>query len=157
MAEAYIRNSNTILSDLVFSRGDMTLEEFLEQTSSPSGYEPFKDMYVGEYEYQYALVRLIIETGVLSVRPKITEWELNVDIPDTVDRGQAVIPANIHTILLNKRYYEIPEVQISLKGASIYGATPSITEIRKDSFDVVIKDGNGNLISGVISWTSTGY
>jgi hypothetical protein len=155
--EAYIRNANNVLSDLVFFKGDMTLDDFLKQTSSPTGYEPFKDMQVGEYEYQNALVRLIVEAGVLSVRPQITEWELNVDIPDTIDRGNASIPASIQTVLFNKRYYEAPEVQISLKGAAVFGATPSITAIRKDGFDVAIKDGSGNLISGVISWTATGY
>ncbi|MDR1701879.1 MAG: hypothetical protein LBR56_03800 [Sporomusaceae bacterium] len=155
--ESYLRNANNILSDLVFFKGDMTLDDFLKQTSSPIGYEPFKDMQVGEYEYQNALIRLIVEAGVLSVRPQITEWELNVDIPDTIDRGQAVIPASIHTVLFNKHYYEVPEVQISLKGASVFGATPSITAIHKDGFEVAIKDGSGNLISGIISWTATGY
>lgn len=157
IVEAYIRNTNTILSDLVFSNKDMTLDEFLQQTSSPVGYESFKDMQVGEYEYQNALIRLIVEAGALSIRPQVTEWELNIDIPDTIDRGQAVIPASTHTILFNKHYYKPPEIQITLKGTSIYGATPSVVKITENSFDVAIKDGSGNFISGVISWTSTGY
>ena len=150
-----LRRANATISDIVISTGDMTLEEF-SALSTPAGFEEFKDFLSGELNYKDALVKVIMEAGITSGRPLITEWKLNVDVPDVVDKGTADLTAGTTTrVNFNRSFYEPPEVNVTLKGGTVI-ASPRITNITTTYFDVELIGTGGTQIAGTISWTSLG-
>ena len=149
----YFRHANAVLSDIALSNKDMTLEQFIDRVSSPVGYDKFIDFIPGEYEYQKAIVQLILETvSTNTTVPQVTDWVFNVDIPDTVDRGSATLTANTPlTIPFNRKFYHVPEVNVTVKSGNNISAFPQITDITEINFTVVSTD------SCTISWTAVGY
>lgn len=151
--ELYLRHANAVISDILLDSGDMTLEQFLANTSAPLGYDKFIDFIPGEYEYQKALIQLILETvSTNTTVPQVTDWVYNVDIPDTIDRGNVNLTANVPvTVPFNRKYYHIPEVNVTLRSGTNISALPQITNITETNFTVVMND------NGTISWTAVGY
>lgn len=156
IVEAYLRNANSVLSDIVISSNDMTLEQFINE-DTPLGYEQFKDFIAGDIEYQKALIRMIVEAGVTSDSPNVNHWEMNLDLPDVIDRGQANISAQIVRINFNRTFFAPPEVTVTLKGGSVAGAVPKVTTIDELGFNVKIENAAGTMVTGVISWNAVGY
>ena len=107
----------------------------------------------GEYEYQKAIIQLILETVSTNMTvPQVTDWVFNVDIPDTVDRGSATLTANAPlTIAFTRKFYHVPEVNVTVKSGNNISAFPQITDITEINFTVVSTD------SCTISWTAVGY
>jgi len=155
LVDGYIRSANAVLSGLYFEDGDLSLDDFLALQSTPIDYEPFKPFIPGDYEYQKALVRLLVEAGITAGRPQIQEWRLNIDVPDINDRGQADV-AGVTRIAFNRSFNAPPEVTVSLKGGTVI-AVPDVVKVYIDGFDVVLKDNAGNYVAGFISWSATGY
>ena len=89
----------------------------------------------------------------------IDKINLHVDIPDTDDRGVVDIPASETFVEFNKKYYNPPEeVSLSVVGGSTGKVLiPKLIKVTNLGFTVVIHDSYGAIVSGVISWASTGY
>lgn len=158
--EVYIRHANATVSDICLGSGEMTLEEFLSKTSSPPGYDRFVEFVVGEYEYQDALVRMVIESGAAKSEPLIYDMAVNVDIDDTVDRGTAQITdtSGATRISFNKHYYHPPEVSVTLKGGiGTDIITVEIVEIREYGFDISLYNSSRERVTGSVTWTAVGY
>lgn len=158
--EAYIRHANAVVSDISLCLGEMTLQDFLDKTSSPPGYDKFIDFIVGEYEYQDALVRMAVEAGAAKAEPLIYDMSVNIDIDDTVDRGTAQITdiTKPTAVKFNKHYYHPPEVGVTLKGGTGTDIiTVEIVEIREYGFDVSLYNGNRVRVTGFVTWTAVGY
>lgn len=160
----FIHGPNGVLYDVSFSEGPMSIEDFKSASSVPSGYSPFVDFRVGDYEYKNAIYRFILQKKDLGVNPLLYDLVVHVDIPDTNDRGTADIPAEVTKVYFNKFYYNPPEVVASVVGGmeSTGISIPYILSTDKSDnsgryFEVVLKDGNGNPVSGKISWTARGY
>lgn len=153
IAEAYLRNANAVLSDLYYSNRAMSFEEF-KKLETPVGFAPFRDFVIGDYSYQEAIFRMILQGPVTSGRPLATDWTLNVDVPDISDRGTCTIPAAGARVKFAKRFYAVPEVHVAVRGG--LGATPEY-EVDVEGFTVVLRKADGTTVEGVISWQANGY
>ena len=163
--DRFMRALNGIIEELAVKRGGMTAEEFETLVKQPHGYEPFIPYIVGEYEYQKALVRLVVKPGSLGAEPAVYNVVVHVDIDDTVDRGTTVItdtsaPTTVH---FSKHYYTKPEVTVTLHGGNTSDGviTPNVVEIDKDAdgyyFKVELLKQDGTRAAGSITWQSVGY
>jgi hypothetical protein len=152
--EAYLRSANAVVSDLAFGSGDLSLDEFLK-LNAPVGYSPFTAFVPGELEYRKALIALILKGTLTTGRPRITDWQLTVDVPDQTDGGTSFIPAANTFIPFQRRFYAPPQVLVQLRGGS--GGTPDITHITEAGFYVQISDATGSILAGDIIWSADGY
>lgn len=153
IAEAYLRNANAVLSDLYYSNKPISFEEF-KKLETPVGFAPFRDFIIGDYSYQEAIFRMILQGPVTSGRPLATDWTLNVDVPDISDRGTCTIPAAGARVKFAKRFYAVPEVHVAVRGG--LGATPEY-DVDVEGFTVVLRKADGTTVEGVISWQANGY
>lgn len=152
--EAYLRSANAVVSDLAFGTGDLSLADFLK-LNSPAGYSSFTSFVPGELEYRRALIALILKGPLTTGRPRITDWQLTVDVPDQTDGGVCSLPATNTYIPFQRRFYAPPQVLVQLRGGR--GGTPDITHITEDGFYVQISDTTGGLLAGDIIWSADGY
>lgn len=151
-----LRAANVVISDILVDAADMTLEEF-NALSVPVGYEQFRLFANGDYDYQRALIRIIVEATVGQNRPLLEAWKLAIDVDDINDRGSVTtLVSGPVRVLFNKEYHEAPEVNITIKSCADINAKYSISNIDIDGFDIALIDSNGQYIDGIISWFSVG-
>ena len=150
-----------VISNIAITEGDMSLDEFNEATQTAPGYTPFMDFKVGEYEYQDALVRIVINAIAAQTKPSVSNVIMHVDIPDTQDRGTANITDTAAPTRINftKQFYIVPEVNVNLRGGNTGDGvvTPYITSMDKTGFEVQLVNDAGQLVTGLITWQATGY
>lgn len=163
-ADAWIHGPSGVLYDISMSSGPMTLDEFKDTAGVPAGYSPFVDFRVGDYEYKEAMYRFIMQKKELGVTPLLYDVSVHVDIPDTEDRGTAVVNAEVTRVYYNKHFYNPPEVvATSVSGTESGGiSVPVVLSTDKSDdaggfFEVELQNMNGELVSGRISWTARGY
>ena len=91
-----------------------------------------------------------------SDRPVVETWTYNVDLPDIIKRGTETLAARNTTIDFDEAFYQVPEVTITMKGASGTVPVPNITAITKEGFSVELRNTSGTLVAGTISWQAIG-
>jgi len=157
IAEQYMRNSNSVISDLGVGSGDISESDFAEMISrgSAPGYEDFTRFLTGDYDYQKALIRLAVSSEN-SDRPLIDRMRIDVDVPDVRDSGSQAIDAAGSTISFNRNFSVPPEVGANMKGGTVIGV-PYVDNITETDFFVIIKDSAGVGVAGTISWSALGY
>lgn len=164
--DAFIQTCQSVLSNLTVHYGELNDEDFMKLVNAPSGYTDFADFKVGEYEYEEALVRILIDSKVPQSSPSVADVVLHVDIPDTDDRGTVSISdtAAATKVYFNKHYYNSPEVNVVVRGGTTSNGTtvPYIvsTDNKDDRgryFEVELRNNSGERTTGTISWTSKGY
>lgn len=164
--DALLEACGGVLSNILISEGEMSEDDFAEAVATPPGFTPFIDFKVGEYEYEEALVRIILQNQVLQTQPSITGVIMHVDIPDTDDRGTVVITSTDAPtrVYYNKFYYNPPEVACTLLGGSTadgYVAPNILTTEGNDEFgryfEVELINSFGQRVTGSITWVSKGY
>lgn len=159
--DAFLQACGGVISNIAITEGDMSLDEFNEATQTAPGYTPFMDFKVGEYEYQDALVRIVINAIAAQTKPSVSNVIMHVDIPDTQDRGTANITDTAAPTRINftKQFYIVPEVNVNLRGGNTGDGvvTPYITSMDKTGFEVQLVNDAGQLVTGLITWQATGY
>ena len=163
--DRFLRALDGIIEEVAVRKGGMTADEFQQLVNQPTGYERFIPYIVGEYEYQKALVRLVVMPGSLGAEPAVYNVVVHVDIDDTVDRGTAVITdtSTATMVRFSKHYYTKPEVTVTLRGGSTADGTilPNVTEISRDKdgyyFTVELLKADGTRAKGTVTWQSVGY
>jgi hypothetical protein len=160
LLDAYLRNANAIISDVVIKNFEMTFIDF-DNTDIPAGFSSFKDLITGEYTYEKAMLKLVLGAEINANRPNIQRFELNVDVEDVVDRGSVYIPAGDASqpvrVYFNKSFNIVPEVGIYLKGGTDINAKPFIVGvITLEYFDVELKV-NETYVAGTVGWQAIGY
>lgn len=164
--DALLEACGGVLSNILISEGTMSEDDFADAVATPPGYTPFVDFKVGEYEYEEALVRIILQNQVLQTQPSVTGVIMHVDIPDTDDRGTVVITSTDAPtrVYYNKFYYNPPEVACTLLGGSTadgYVAPNILTTEGNDEFgryfEVELINSFGQRVTGSITWVSKGY
>lgn len=158
--EEYPRNGNSVISDLILSTDELTLDAFrtvIDAGHAP-GYQPFRDFIPGDYTYQKAVFRAVMESST-SDRAKLVELTLQVDVPDVTDRGSAAI-TNATTgvrVTFNRQFYTTPEVTLTLKGGSTF-AIPRLLSSDNTGFTAVLRDPDtSNNVTGTFTWAAQGY
>jgi len=141
-----LSNANATLSDILVSNGDLAFADFLNM-DMPVGFEAFAEFQPGEYQYQKALIKIILESGVTSSRPLVDEWKLNIDLPDIVDRGRINLAVGVNRILFSRTFTFIPELSFT-----VITAGASLSNISIDLLGVTLTSN----IASTVSWTANG-
>lgn len=161
ISDNFLRNANAVFSNLIISAEELAFDEFIKLAARAPEYDSFVDFNAGEYEYQKALVRFILESKAAQAEPIIHDVVCHVDIEDTDDRGSKEIVDMINPtkIYFNKLYYHPPEVNITLKGSSGSNSyiVPRIVFITEKYFEVELRNESNQLVQGLVSWVSKGY
>lgn len=164
--DALIRACESVLSNISLNDGELTLAEFLASTKTPPGYDEFAEYKVGDYEYQQALVRLILQACSAQSEPLLSGVNVHVDIDDVDDRGVVVVEDTSAAVKVyyNKHYYTAPEVNITVKGGNTSTGVVMPTILATDGIDgtgrffiAELRDISGNRCVGTFAWVSKGY
>lgn len=162
--DSWVGGPNGVLYDIALSEGPMTLDEFKDTASVPSGYSPFVDFRVGDYEYKDAIYRFAVQIQEISVNLLLYDLVVHVDIPDTEDRGLADVAAEVTRVHFNKHYYNPPEVVCTVVSGTTSGgiSIPVVLSTDKSDdagryFEVQLQNTDGVLVSGKVAWTARGY
>ena len=160
--DTILRVSNAILNNIFINDGEIgTIDDFNDLIEVSPGFSRFINFKVGEYDYEEALVKIIVKSKMEQGQPTISNLTMHVDIPDTDDRGNVVIEdASAATkVYFNKHYYNPPEVNVVLTGGNTGNTllTPFIVSITEEYFETEIRNSSMQRVTGSISWFAKGY
>lgn len=160
IADQYRRRANGVISDMVISRLAITEQDFRDilDAGHPPGYSNFRDFISGDYTYQRALFRAILETDNAD-RGYINGLRVTVDVPDVFDRGTAQISdasAGIY-VAFTRTFHIAPEVTLTHKGGTVVATPKIIGSITKSGFTAVLETSAGTRVAGSFIWVAQGY
>jgi len=155
--DSFLRHSNAVINDLVISTKDLNSSNF-GTALSPAGYTAFQNLSTGDYTYQNAIVKVVLQAGLTSSVPNVQDLQLNIDVPDVNDNGTVhLTPSNQPlTVHFNATFHSSPEIGAIPIGLADVNGKISIDSISQTGFVVELKDG-GTYLDGYISWTANGY
>jgi len=160
LGDALLRHANAVMADLAVRSTTIDEAAFraLLADKGPLGYDRFRDLVPGDYEYSKAIIGLLLSAPVTGDRTAIADAILNVDVPDVRDRGTAIVSVAGVTIIFNRSFAAPPEVQVTLKA----GGSPSLPEIisiTTTGFSVRLVDAADGItpVAGTVSWSALGY
>jgi hypothetical protein len=84
----------------------------------------------------------------------VDEYDLKVDVPDTLDSGIVNVDGT-KTVNYNFDFYEVKSITLTVMSDNEYQAR--VTNYGTNSFDIKATDGSGNLVQSDISWQALGY
>lgn len=160
IADQYRRRANGVISDMVISRLAITEQDFRDilDAGHPPGYSNFRDFISGDYTYQRALFRAILETDNAD-RGYINGLRVTVDVPDVFDRGTAQISdasAGIY-VAFTRTFHIAPEVTLTHKGGTVVATPRIVGSITKSGFTAVLETSAGTRVAGSFTWVAQGY
>lgn len=160
VADQYRRRANGVISDMVISRLAITEQDFRDilDAGHPPGYSNFRDFISGDYTYQRALFRAILETDNAD-RGYINGLRVTVDVPDVFDRGTAQISdasAGIY-VAFTRTFHIAPEVTLTHKGGTVVATPRIVGSITKSGFTAVLETSAGTRVAGSFTWVAQGY
>lgn len=157
-----INNAQQVLSDLRFYDKVLTETNF-DETFTPFGYSKWKKMITGDYIYQKALCKYVMQASFNADRPNARAYTHKVDVPDVVDTGTVVLttanqPHEMH-FNSDRKFHIVPELNVTIKSYSGTGATPLVLayDVTTKGFMVVMKNENGGYVEGTITYAARGY
>lgn len=163
IVDAWRRQGDMVISDMMLSSGDMSLEDFADFMSygNVPGYEKWRGFIPGDYEYREAMFRVVLESKN-DDRGLLTTLQAVVDVPDLIDRGSASITNAIDgiTVVYNRNFHITPEITLAARGG--LGGNPIAPEFNgvptKASFGVRLRDTvTGAFVTGTFTWAAHGY
>lgn len=159
--DEYRRRANGVISDMIISSADMTLAEFASAVDNghAPGYESFRDFVPGDYQYQEAIFRAVLESST-SDRARLTDLTLTVDVPDMNDRGSVTISAGQAAtgvrVNFNRGFHVVPEITTATKSGTVFAIAKAINP-DVTGFTMIMEDVNGNRVAGTATWAAHGY
>jgi len=154
-----------IVSDVFTSPQALTFDDFLEMLNnqSPVGFSPFQQFVAGDYEYDKALYRISM-SSTSGDRGIITKLQVDVDVPDMLDRGRVTItPAEAAAGLKwvpFTRPFHVPPVPLATVMSASYPCVARIPQanVTRSGFMVSLQktDGSGGT-DGVLTWAAHSY
>lgn len=150
------------LFDLELDRSALDEDDWRRYANnkSPLNYSELRPLIPGEYEYQNAIVGVQMSIPPTEGRFGIDGSILHIDVPDVVEKGTVnVTSSGPSTVLLAKRFYNIPKILSSLVSANDGTAAIEITEISREGFKIGLKSltNPGIYVNGTIDWLAEGY
>ena len=140
-----------------------SLEDFEDRVLSGrvSGFSEFKSYIQGDYTYDKAMVKAVLESTSVSGRTELENMEIQVDLPDIIERGTATILVDTDGIAVtfNKSFWITPELTVTVKGGdNTVALIPEITQQSSAGFTVKLRNADtGAYAIGTLSWTAHGY
>lgn len=157
-----INNAQQVLSDLRFY--DKVLNETnFDETFTPFGYSKWKKMITGDYIYQKALCKYVMQASLNADRPNARAYIHKVDVPDLLAQGTVELtvsnqPREVH-FPKDRTFHIIPEMNISIKSYSGTGAAPLVLayNVTTKGFMVFMKNEDGGYVEGTVTYAARGY
>lgn len=118
---------------------------------------PWQNFIPGQYYGRKFKARMVFESSDVNVSAFLLGFTFSVDAPDVTDQGNSVsVPASGTSLLFNKVFHAIPNVQITVLNAQ-QGDTVVLTANNNlTGFTIqVINAGVG--VSRIINWFAKGY
>jgi len=161
VVDALQRAGDMIVSDMVLSSVATDLSGFkdLLNYGNVPGYERWRDFIPGDYEYEEAMFRAVLES-VNSDRAMLSGFQVSVDVPDLIDRGVANIDVaeNGVNVTFARKFHIIPEMTIAIRGGTGIPGIPAITDVTTEGFHAVLQASDtGALTTGTFTWAAHGY
>lgn len=159
--EQYLRRGNAVISDMILSTFDLDMNTFQNVVDSghAPGFANFKDFIPGDYEYNKAIFRVVLES-MNSDRARLKEMTVAVDVPDVIDRGSATIvdPNTGVWVSFNRLFHVAPEVTMNHKGGTTVAIPKVLGDVTVDGYWAILQDpATGNRVIGMLTWTAHGY
>lgn len=157
--DEYMRRGNAVFSDMVLLNDSITFDGFkqiLEGGIVP-GYAPFRDFIPGDYDYQYALFRAVLESSN-SDRARLSQLRVDVDVPDVIETGSATIVVAATGIRVNfsRLFHIVPEITMNLRGGTVI-AIPDLVSSDVLGFTAVLRNMSDVRVTGTLTWAAHGY
>lgn len=125
----------------------------------PVGFSVFAPFVVGDYTFEAAYIRIRVTAPqpfaqVLS----ITRAKLNVDVPDTIDKGESDLLAGGSWVTFNRAFYLPPSVTATQRSGSTR-AVVQVEQIERTRFFARLyqSDNPATAIAGRITFAANGY
>lgn len=152
-----------IVSDMFTSAQALTLDDFrnMLNNQAPVGFSPFQQFVAGDYEYDKALYRISMNS-TSGDRGIITKLQVDVDVPDMMDRGRVTItPAEASSgkwVPFTRPFHVPPVPVVTLMSAS-YPCVPKVVlgSVTRTGFIVVLERLDGSWTDGVFTWAAHSY
>lgn len=159
-AEQYRRKANGVVSDMIVASTTITEQDFMDimDAGHPPGYTNFRDFIPGDYTYERALFRAILESQNAD-RGYIDGLRVTIDVPDVFDRGSEQITnaATGVTVNFTRTFRIAPEVTITHKGGTVVAVPKLIGAVTTTGFTAVLEDSTGTRVTGSFTWVAQGY
>ncbi len=159
-AEQYRRKANGVVSDMIVASTTITEQDFMDimDAGHTPGYTNFRDFIPGDYTYERALFRAILESQNAD-RGYIDGLRVTVDVPDVFDRGSEQIAnaATGVTVNFTRTFRIAPEVTITHKGGTVVAVPKLIGAVTTTGFTAVLEDSTGTRVTGSFTWVAQGY
>ena len=162
VVENYLRAAGTVMSDLTLYNVALNETNF-DTAITPAGYDRFKTMLTGDYVYQKALFRFVLNSTTISgERPNCREYLHKVDVPDTFETGtiEFETDCNPATYEFKRKFHIVPEVTytiIRVEGMEeLNQATLLPLEVTTTHIKAQLKVGS-KYVNGAISFSARGY
>jgi len=151
--------SECVISDIILGNTDLTTAQFKDlcENGHAPGFGRFQIFIYGDYHYKNAIYRAVMISNTAD-RVKLNDYRVQVDVEDVRDNGIATI-TNASTglvVTFTRSFLIIPTIKLTLKGGTVV-AVPYYENESRTGFTVKLKDPDGNLVTGIVSWTAEGY
>ena len=161
VVENYLRAAGTVMSDLTLYNVALNETNF-DTAITPVGYDRFKTMLTGDYVYQKALFRFVLNSTTSDERPNCREYLHKVDVPDTFETGTIEFETdwNPATYEFKRKFHIVPEVTytiIRVEGMEeLNQATLLPLEVTTTHIKAQLKVGS-KYVNGAVSFSARGY
>lgn len=156
-----VGNAGQVIGDIRFYNKVLN-ETNWDETITPFGYGKWKEMITGDYIYQKALCKFIMQASLNADRPNARTYIHKIDVPDLVDRGTVALTADNQPYEVefnaDRVFHVVPEVNVTIKSYSGVDGTPLIIpyDITTKGFKVTMKMGT-EFVAGNITYAARGY
>lgn len=159
--EEYRRHANAVISDMSILQDELDLFSFANVVDSghAPGFADFKDFIPGDYTYDKAIFRVILESTNTD-RARLRTLNVSVDVPDVTDRGTATITISADGIRINfnRSFHIAPEVTLTLRGGEVVAIPTLVGQVDASGFTAVLINPKDNTrVAGTFTWSAAGY
>lgn len=138
---------------------------FFESDIAPleikQGYEEFREFIPGDYSYEKAIFRIDAENANPTTELEISEYRLNVDVPDIINRSTLFTDDTgaWTTVTFERPYNTLPELTPVVKTASAPPDFVEIDDLTLTGFKarVPARAGGGVYVAASVAWIAVGY
>lgn len=158
--DEYLRRGNAVISDMLLLDSAITFEDFKQILDGGivPGYVPFRDFIPGDYEYQTALFRAVLQSSN-SDRARLSQFRVDVDVPDIIETGTAIITNASAGLRINftRTFHVVPEITMNLRGGSVIAIPDLLGDADLLGFTAILRDMTDTRVTGTVTWAAHGY
>lgn len=119
-------------------------------------FKQWQDFIAGQYYGRKFKFRAVLKSSSENVVAKLSEFTINIDVPDIVETGNAIIvPSEGLHIDFEKNFHAKPNLQVTILNKK-QGDDEFITNLNASGFDICLKNGDSP-ITKTINYVAQGY